>query len=52
MTAGDGDDEYIAADGYALFGNVVTDIPDGAYNEVRAEITDDSDGEIVFTGRN
>ena len=47
-----GDDEYIAADGYALFGNVVTDIPDGAYNEVRAEITDDSDGEIVFTGRN
>lgn len=44
-------DAYVAAEGYALFGNVVTNIPDGIYKSVVVTITDDSTGEVVFNGR-
>lgn len=44
-------DEYVAAEGYALFGNQVTGIPDGAYKEVVVTVTDNATGNVVFTGR-
>ncbi len=46
-----GDDEYVAAEGYALFGNVVTGIPNGIYNEVCVTLTDDTTGQVVYSGR-
>ncbi len=44
-------DEYTAAEGYALFGNQVTGIPDGAYKEIVVTLTDNTTGNVVFTGR-
>ena len=43
-----GTDTYYAADGSALFGCVITDIPDGAYNSVSIQITNES-GSVVFS---
>ncbi len=38
-----GGDTYTAADGCAIFGNVITDIPDGAYTGVKVTISNGND---------
>ena len=42
-----GGDSYDAIDGCALFGCVVTDIPDGAYTAVSIQIIDEA-GDVIF----
>ena len=45
MAAGD---QYTAVDGCALFGCVITGIPNDAYQTVTVEITDSSTGSVIF----
>ena len=43
-----GGDEYIAAEGYCLFGNVVTNIPNGAYTSISVTIVDNVSGDTLL----
>lgn len=40
-------DSYTAADGYALFGDVITNIPDGAYTAIDLTVTDDGGNTLL-----
>jgi hypothetical protein len=42
-------DEYVAAEGYCLFGNVVTDIPNGAYTSLSVTIVDNVSGNTLLS---
>ena len=42
---------YDAADGAAIFGNIITDIPDGAYHDVTLTVVDNADpSNILYSG--
>ena len=41
-------DEYEAEEGYCLFGNVVTNIPDGAYTSFSVTIVDNVSGDLLL----
>ena len=46
-----GNDVYTAAEGAAIFGNIVTDIPDGAYDALTLTIVDNANPEnILYSG--
>ena len=42
-------DEYVAAEGYCLFGNIVTNIPNGAYTSIALTIVDNVTGEELIS---
>ena len=45
-----GEDRYAAAEGDALFGNVVTGIPNGAWNTLEVTI-ENEDGDLLYNGK-
>ena len=46
-----GSDVYTAAEGAAIFGNIITDIPDGAYDALSLTVVDNADpANILYTG--